>query len=99
MKQDLLHQLQDEGVSVWLDGVTRAQLRSGELAGLVRDLRVSGVTTNPTLFAASLADAREYANDLADLAARHVTPGEAARMLAAADVRRACDILLPTHRQ
>lgn len=99
MNQDLLHQLQDRGVSVWLDGVTRAQLRSGELAALVRDLGVSGVTTNPTLFAASLADAREYENDLADLAARHVTPAEAARVLAAADVRSACDTLLPTYQQ
>lgn len=99
MSHDLLHQLQAGGVSVWLDGVTRAQLRSRELAGLVHDLGVSGVTTNPTLFAASLADAHEYKNDLADLAARHVTPGEAARVLAAADVRRACDILLPTHQQ
>jgi transaldolase len=57
------------------------------------------VTTNPTLFASWLADAREYENDLADLAARHVSPGEAARLLAAADVRGACDILLPTHQQ
>ena len=95
MSHNLLHQVQAEGVSVWLDGVTRGQLRSGAFAGLVRDLAVSGVTTNPTLLAMSLADAGAYASDLADLKARRVQPGEAARLLAAEDVRSACDILLP----
>ena len=99
MNHNLLHQIQGEGVSVWLDGVTRAQLRSGELARLVDELGVAGVTTNPTLFAASLADADAYAADVADVRARRLSPDEAARVLAAADVRTACDILLPLHEQ
>jgi transaldolase len=99
MSHNLLHQIQAEGVSIWLDGITRAQLRSGELARLVGGLGVAGVTTNPTLFAASLDDVDAYAADLADVRARHLGSDEAARLLAAADVRTACDILLPLHEQ
>ena len=97
MSHNLLHQVQGRGVSVWLDGVSRTQLRSGELAELVRDFGVAGVTTNPTLFAASLADADAYAADLADMQTRRLGSEEAARLLAAADVRTACDTLLPVH--
>lgn len=97
MSHNLLHQVQAEGVSVWLDGITRTQLRSGELDRLVTTLGVSGVTTNPMLFAASLADADAYAVDLTDLRARQITAAEAAHLLAAEDVRTACDILLPTY--
>jgi transaldolase len=108
MSQDLLGQLRGAGVSVRLNGVTRARLRLGELAGLVRDLGVSGVITNPSLFAASLADAHEPQTGLparatrrirAGKACRHVKAGEAARVLAAADLREACDNLLPTHQR
>lgn len=94
--QDLLRHLQAEGVSVWLDGITRAQLQSGELASLVRKLGVSGVTTNPTLLGAALAVESAYASSLGDLEAKHVAPSEAARLLAAEDVRAACDVLSPT---
>lgn len=97
MSHNLLHQIQGDGVSVWLDGVTRSQIHSGELAGLIMDLGVSGVTTNPTLFAASLSETSAYGRDLDDLRARRVTPGEAARVLAAQDARLACDVLLPIY--
>src|SRR3954471_4264266 len=99
MSHNLLHQIQGRGVSVWLDGVTRTQLRSGGLARLVRDFGVAGVTTNPTLFAASLADADAYASDVADMQVRRLSSEEAARLLVAADVRTACDIMLPVHEQ
>lgn len=79
-----------------MDGITREQLLSGELARFVRELGVSGVTTNLTLLAAALAVESAYASSLGDLEARHVASSEAARLLAAEDVRAACDVLLPT---
>lgn len=98
MSGSLLRQIRDEGVSPWLDGVTRDQLRSGALRALVDDLGVSGVTTNPTLFAKSLSGgAAAYESSLRDLAARGVGPDEAARLLSAQDAREACDILSSVH--
>ena len=46
-----LDRLVDAGVSIWLDDLSRVRLAEGGLARLVRDRHVSGVTTNPTIFA------------------------------------------------
>ena len=100
MPTSLLRQIRDEGVSPWLDGVTRDELRSGAFRALIDDLGVSGVTTNPTLFAKSLAGAASaYAGSIHDLAARGVGPEEAARLLAAEDAREACDVLAAVHQE
>ena len=45
----------DSGVSIWLDDLSRARLTSGNLAQKIAEDSVSGVTTNPTIFAAALA--------------------------------------------
>ena len=46
-----LTRLADAGVSIWLDDLSRERLRTGNLAELVADRAVVGVTTNPTIFA------------------------------------------------
>lgn len=45
-----LRQLADEGVTIWLDDMSRQRLVSGNLKALVRDKHVVGVTANPTIF-------------------------------------------------
>ncbi|MGI5155438.1 transaldolase [Microbispora sp. CA-102843] len=94
---DRLAQLTEIGVSVWLDDIGRSRLAGGGLAALVRDFHVSGVTSNPPIFAKALSDVPAYAADLDDLAARGVTAEEAVRALTTYDVRWACDILRPVH--
>jgi transaldolase len=42
-----LHQL---GQSLWLDNITRSLLSSGTLARYIKDLWVTGLTSNPTIF-------------------------------------------------
>ncbi|MGI8697046.1 MAG: transaldolase [Mycobacteriales bacterium] len=87
------------GVAVWLDDLSRERLDSGNLAGLVRDRGVVGVTSNPTIFASALSRGTAYDGQLADLAVRGVQLEEAVRSITTADVRRACDVLLPVHEQ
>ena len=50
-----LKALADAGVSIWLDDLSRERITSGNLADLVSNNSVSGVTTNPTIFAAKSA--------------------------------------------
>lgn len=45
-----LQQLADTGVAVWLDDLSRTQIKSGKLAELAAHSGVVGVTTNPTIF-------------------------------------------------
>jgi transaldolase len=94
---DSLARLRAAGVSVWLDDLRRERLTSGSLAALVRDKHVSGVTTNPTIFARSVAGSDAYSDQIRDLQVRQADPGQALRELTTFDVRWACDVLRPVH--
>ena len=48
------------GVSIWLDDLSRTRITSGTLAELISTRNVSGVTTNPTIFAKAIGDSEEY---------------------------------------
>lgn len=94
---DRLQALTDQGVSIWLDDISRERLTTGGLAQLAKDKHVVGVTSNPTIFAAAVADAEDYADQVADLAIRGVDVGSAVRLITAYDVRWACDVLRPVY--
>jgi transaldolase len=90
---DALKQLSDAGVAIWLDDLSRERLVSGNLADLVRDNHVVGITTNPSIFQKAISGSELYDDQLRDLAVRGVGVEEALRMVTAADVREACDVL------
>ncbi|MET7779083.1 transaldolase [Streptomyces mirabilis] len=92
-----LKRLSDEGVSIWLDDLSRGRIASGNLAELVATRHVVGVTTNPSIFQAAIGSGEGYEEQLGDLAERGVTVDEAVRMMTTADVRAAADILRPVH--
>ena len=94
---DRLKALEDAGVAIWIDDVSRQRLSSGNLAALVRDQHVVGVTSNPTIFAKALSDAEVYADQLRDLAIRGVDVEEAVRAITTYDIRWACDVLRPAY--
>ena len=94
---DALAALTAAGVSVWIDDISRDRLRTGNLAELVRDRHVVGVTTNPTIFAKSIEASEAYDPQVHDLAVRGVDVGEALRAITAYDVRWACDVLRPVY--
>jgi transaldolase len=85
------------GVAVWFDDLSRRRLRSGDIAQRITDMHVSGVTSNPTILAAAVAEIGEYADQLSDLDMRRVPAEEAFRLLTAYDVRSACDLVRPVH--
>ncbi|MGY5052802.1 transaldolase [Streptomyces sp. 900105755] len=88
-----LKRLTDEGVSIWLDDLSRKRISTGNLAALVAEKNVVGVTTNPSIFQAAIGSGEGYEEQLADLAVRGVTVEEAVRMMTTQDVRAAADIL------
>ncbi|MEU6257847.1 transaldolase [Streptomyces sp. NPDC047043] len=94
---ETLKRLSDEGVSIWLDDLSRRRIESGNLAELVENSNVVGVTTNPSIFQAAIGSGEGYEEQLADLAVRGVTVDEAVRMMTTADVRAAADILRPVY--
>lgn len=94
---DPLDRLTTEGVSIWLDDLSRDRLVSDNLEGLVRDRHLAGVTSNPTIFQKALSAGTIYDEHVRELAVRGVDVEEAARMITTYDVRWACDVLRPVY--
>jgi transaldolase len=94
---DVLDQLSAAGVSIWLDDISRDRLSTGNLAALIRDRHVVGVTSNPTIFAHALASGTAYDRQIADLEVREVGLEEASRAVTTYDIRWACDVLRPVY--
>ena len=49
-----LRALSEAGVSVWLDQISRSLIAGGELARLVAEQSLRGVTSNPAIFEKSI---------------------------------------------
>ncbi|MFV9431358.1 transaldolase [Rhodococcus pyridinivorans] len=90
-----LAELSAQGVSVWLDDLSRDLIDSGKLAELVATRSVVGVTTNPSIFQAALSKGHAYDAQIRDLAAASADATEAIRTVTTDDVRAACDVLAP----
>jgi transaldolase len=89
--------LHDAGQSIWLDNITRRLLTSGTLARYVKELSVTGLTSNPTIFDQAIAKSADY-----DAAIREKTAagkaGEALFFeLALEDLTQAADLFRPVH--
>ena len=95
--QAILSQLTAEGVSIWLDDISRDRLRTGNLADLMTNWEVRGVTSNPTIFAHAISQGDAYDQQLADLAISGVSPEEASRLITTYDIRWGCDVLRPVY--
>jgi transaldolase len=93
-----LQALHDAGVSIWLDTLSRELLDSGEFARLITDCSVTGVTSNPTIFAKAITGSDRYDADLRALVVAGVRdPQKLFFTLALDDVRRAADVLRSAH--
>ena len=89
-----LKQLAEHGQSVWIDYLSRRLVRDGDLAGLVGE-GIVGVTSNPTIFQAAIAEGDAYDDQIREVTATESEPKEIFLALARDDVRAACDVLRP----
>lgn len=90
---DRLTALSEAGVSIWLDDLSRERIETGDLTDLIKDRSVVGVTTNPSIFAAALAEGERYADQVRRLAEEGADVDRAVFELTTTDVRDACDLL------
>ena len=95
MARSRLHELSEHGVSVWIDSLSREMLETGELARLVEEDAVVGVTSNPTIFQKALSEGDWYDVQLREAAGESDDRNELFVALAQEDIRDACDLLLP----
>ncbi len=95
MSQTPLHELHAHGQSVWLDFLSRDLVDSGELARLVAEEGVRGMTSNPTIFQEAIKGSDTYDEDIRRLGAQGLTPEQMFEAIAVDDIAAACDVLRP----
>ncbi|SDK17578.1 transaldolase [Actinopolyspora mzabensis] len=92
-----LQALSDAGVAIWLDDLSRQRINSGNLAELIANKNLVGVTSNPTIFASALSNAEDYSGQVRELADRGAGVDEAVRELITKDIRDAADVFREVH--
>lgn len=97
MKDSPLHALHTAGQSIWSDQISRTMLDEGELKARIDDDAVTGVTSNPSIFASAIAEGDRYDEQLRELAGRDAEPKEIMGALMTSDLQRACDVLAPVY--
>lgn len=90
-------QLHDLGQSLWLDNITRGLLASGTLERYIRELAVSGLTSNPTIFDHAIAAGDAYDGAIRKLAREGSSGEDLFFELALDDLTRAADLFRPVH--
>ena len=85
------------GTSIWLDQMSRGMIESGELARMVEEESLRGVTSNPAIFEKSILGTADYDEALAEAVRDGLSARETYDRLAVADVQAACDVLRPVY--
>jgi transaldolase len=90
-------QLHHMGQSLWLDNITRGLLTSGTLERYIRELSITGLTSNPSIFDHAIRNTEFY-----DAAIRKKTQAKEAGEklffeLALEDLTQAADLFRPIH--
>jgi transaldolase/glucose-6-phosphate isomerase len=89
-----LHKL---GQSVWLDNLSRHLVRSGELARLIQEDGLRGVTSNPTIFEKAISAGAEYDAAMKQLVAQGKSTAEIVDQFIIEDIQGAADALRPLY--
>ncbi len=92
-KHSNLHELAALGQSVWIDYLSRDLLHEGELARMMKEDAVVGVTSNPTIFQKAISQGSAYDEQIQELVEQEDDPKEVFLQLSARDVAEACDLM------
>jgi transaldolase / glucose-6-phosphate isomerase len=87
------------GTSVWLDQIRRGMIEDGELARMVQEDSLRGVTSNPAIFEKAILGSPDYDEDLEAAAREGLSAREVYRRLAVRDVQLAADVLRPVYEE
>jgi transaldolase len=90
--------LRRQGVSLWLDNITRKMLDNGVLQHYINELSVTGLTSNPSIFEAAIAKTIDYDEAIRKKSNQGLSDEEVFFNLAVEDIQRAADLFLPVYK-
>jgi transaldolase/glucose-6-phosphate isomerase len=94
-----LIQLNALGQSIWYDNIERRLLDNGELAGMIKQGDITGITSNPTIFFNAITKSSDYDRFLKPMAWSGWTSEKIFDHLAIEDIKQAADLFLPIYEQ
>ena len=89
--------LKQAGQSVWYDNIERGMLVDGEMARMIKDGEIYGVTSNPSIFEKSIGSSAAYDDTLQSMAWAGLTKDQIYLELVKEDIQAAADLFLPVY--
>ena len=99
MSDDALKKMSDLGQSLWYDNIERGLLNDGELARMVEEDHIVGVTSNPTIFQKAISGSEAYDAQIDEIVSENPTIHikDLYEALAIEDIQNAADVLQPVY--
>ena len=97
MKENPLLKLQSFGQSIWMDFIRRGTIVSGELARLIEEDGLRGVTSNPSIFEKAIAGSHDYDDAIRALTREGKTTDQIYNTLTVDDIQRVADLFRPVY--
>lgn len=95
--RSILQSTQNLGQSLWLDNISRSLITSGNLARLIKDDGLQGMTSNPSIFDKAFSEGHDYDDDIRTMARQHAGTQEIYDVLTVADIQAALDLFRPVY--
>ncbi len=89
--------LHDAGQSLWLDNITRSLLTGGTLSRYIKELSITGLTSNPTIFDHAIKNSHDYDAAIRERTGYGLSGEDLFFELALEDLTRAADLFRPIH--
>jgi transaldolase/glucose-6-phosphate isomerase len=89
--------IQALGQATWLDNMSRELLDTGELARLIEEVNLQGMTSNPTIFEKAINKGADYDDQLRELVRQGASAFEIYDALTISDISRALDYFRPMY--
>src|SRR5215831_6877936 len=91
-------EVQKYGQSIWYDNIRRGLITSGDLAKMVNEEGLLGVTSNPAIFTKAITGSPDYDQPIKALVSQGGgTAMDIYEKLAIEDIQLACDVLYPVY--
>jgi transaldolase len=99
MANNPILKIKDYGQSIWMDNLNRDLIKSGELKKTIETLGLRGLTSNPTIFKAAIANNQIYDADIEAGIRAGKSVKEIYESLIFEDIRQACHLFRPVYEE
>ena len=92
-----LHQLHQAGTAIWLDFLRRGLISGGELARMIEERDLTGVTSNPSIFKKAIGGSTDYDEAIAEISLEERDAIDVFYELASKDIQDAATVFAPVY--